>query len=129
MHGMSFAYTFDDADADERHTQQYFEIFGNRAMYKDGWIACSRLDRIPWKSTPRRWRSSRPAGWDPDKDRWELYNLDEDFSQANDLAAKHPEKLAELKELFWEEAEKYQVTPLLAVASRVLRHPAALPDA
>jgi arylsulfatase len=53
------------------------------------------------------------SGWDPDKDKWELYNIDEDFSQSNDLAAKHPDKLAELKQLFWEEAKKYQVTPLL----------------
>ena len=65
-------------------------------------------------SIPRRWTKFAPgSGWDPDKDSWELYNLDEDFSEANDLAAKHPEKLAELKKLFWEEAEKYHVTPLL----------------
>jgi arylsulfatase len=114
MHGTSFVYTFDDARAKERHTQQYFEIFGNRAMYKDGWMACARLDRIPWKADPATLRKYAPgSGWDPDKDRWELYNLDEDFSQATDLAAKHPEKLAELKKLFWEEAEKYHATPLL----------------
>jgi arylsulfatase len=114
MHGTSFAYTFDDAQAKERHTQQYFEIFGNRAMYKDGWVACSRLDRIPWRVDPAALKKFAPgSGWDPDKDKWELYNLDEDFSEANDLAAKHPEKLAELKKLFWEEAEKYHVTPLL----------------
>ena len=78
-----------------RHTQQYFEIFGNRAMYKDGWIACARLDRIPWKIDPATMAKFAPGQrWDPDKDRWELYNLDEDFSEANDLAAKHPEKLA-----------------------------------
>ena len=110
----SFAYTFDDAKAKERHTQQYFEILGNRAMYKDGWIACSRLDRIPWKLDPAALKKFAPgSGWDPDKDKWELYNLDEDFSEATDLAAKHPEKLAELKKLFWEDAEKYHVTPLL----------------
>jgi arylsulfatase len=115
MHGTSFVYTFDDAKAPSRHTQQYFEIFGNRAMYKDGWIACSRIDRIPWKLDIAQLKKVGPgSGWDPDKDRWELYNLDEDFSQANDLAARHPEKLAELKKLFWEEAEKYHVTPLMA---------------
>jgi arylsulfatase len=114
MHGTSFLYTFDDAKAKERHTQQYFEIYGNRAMYKDGWIACARLDRVPWRADPAVLVKFAPgSGWDPDKDKWELYNIDEDFSQANDLAAKHPEKLAELKKLFWEDAEKYNVLPLL----------------
>jgi hypothetical protein len=114
MHGVSFAQTFDDAGAKSRHTQQYFEIFGNRAMYKDGWIACSRLDRIPWKLDLAALAKYGPRGnWDPDKDKWELYNIDEDFSQANDLASRHPEKLAELKKLFWEDAEKYHVTPLM----------------
>jgi arylsulfatase A-like enzyme len=114
MHGTSFVYTFDDAKAPSRHTQQYFEIFGNRAMYKDGWIACSRIDRSPWRLDPNQMKKVGPgSGWDPDKDKWELYNLDEDFSLAEDVAAKHPEKLAELKKLFWEDAEKYHVTPLL----------------
>jgi arylsulfatase len=114
MHGTSFVYTFDDAHAQERHTQQYFEMFGNRALYKDGWIACARMDRVPWKLDPKTLEKFAPGKWDPDNDKWELYNLDEDFSQANDLAAKHPEKLRELKELFWQDAEKYHVTPLLA---------------
>jgi arylsulfatase A-like enzyme len=114
MHGVSFANSFDDPQARSRHTQQYFEIFGNRAMYKDGWIASARLDRIPWKIDAAALEKYGPRGsWEPDDDRWELYNIDEDFSQANDLAAKYPEKLAELKKLFWEESEKYHVTPLL----------------
>jgi arylsulfatase len=114
LHGVSFAYTFDDAKAPERHTRQYFEIFGNRAMYKDGWLACSRLDRIPWKIDQASMARFGPDGrWDPDKDRWELYHVAEDFSQARDLAAEHPEKVAELKALFWEDAEEYHVTPLL----------------
>jgi arylsulfatase len=112
--GTSFVYTFDDAKAPSRHTRQYFEIFGNRAMYKDGWIACSRLPRSPWHVDPKDLARFGPgSGWDPDKDKWELYNLDEDFSEATDLAAKHPEKLAELKKLFWEEAERNRVTPLM----------------
>jgi arylsulfatase len=114
MHGVSFANTFDDAQARSRHTQQYFEIFGNRAMYKDGWIASARLDRIPWKIDAATLAKFGPMGsWEPDHDHWELYNIDEDFSQANDLAGRNPEKLAELKRLFWEEAEKYHVTPLM----------------
>jgi arylsulfatase len=115
MHGVSFAYSFEDAQARSRHTQQYFEIFGNRAMYKDGWVACSRVDRIPWKIDAAALARFGPGGtWNPDEDKWELYNVDEDFSQANDLAARHPEKLAELKKLFWEDAETYHVTPLMA---------------
>lgn len=114
IHGTSFAYSFADAAAPSRHTQQYFEIFGNRAMYKDGWIACARLDRIPWKLDPAQIRKYAPGGgWQPDEDKWELYHLDADYSEANDLAAQHPEKLAELKALFWEEAVKYHVTPLM----------------
>ena len=114
IHGTSFVYTFDDSQARERHTQQYFEIFGNRAMYKDGWIACARLDRIPWRLDPETMKRFAPGVWDPDKDRWELYNTAEDFSEAHDVADRNPEKLRELKELFWHDAEKYQVTPLLA---------------
>ena len=113
MHGTSFAYTFADAAARERHTQQYFEMFGNRAMYKDGWLACARLDRIPWQLSPEVLARFAPGRWDPDKDRWELYNLDDDFSQANDVAAAHPEKLRELQSLFWQDAERYQVMPML----------------
>ncbi|MGZ3528937.1 MAG: arylsulfatase [Vulcanimicrobiaceae bacterium] len=114
MHGVSFVYTFDDAKAAERHTQQYFEIFANRAMYKDGWIASCKLDRIPWEMDPKSLARFAPGVWDPEKDAWELYNTLDDFSQANNLAQKYPEKLNELKALFWEEAEKYNVTPLLA---------------
>jgi arylsulfatase len=114
MHGTSFLYTFGDKDAAERHTQQYFEIFGNRAMYKDGWWAACKLGRIPWDATPSAVARFAPDVYDPEKDGWELYYLPEDFSQANDLAAKNPDKLNELKQLFWQEAEKYNVTPLLA---------------
>jgi arylsulfatase len=114
IHGTSFAYTFDDAAAPERHTRQYFEMFGNRAIYDDGWLACARLDRVPWKTDPATLARFAPGNWEPDADRWELYDTRADFSQSRDLAAEHPEKLAALKALFWEEAEKYQVTPLLA---------------
>lgn len=114
MHGVSFFYTFDDANASARHTQQYFEIFANRAMYKDGWIASCKLDRIPWEMSPADMVKFSPDNYDPEKDTWELYNIAEDFSQANNLAQKYPEKLNELKALFWQEAEKYNVTPLLA---------------
>ena len=114
MHGVSFADTFDDARAPEAHTQQYFEILGNRAIYKDGWWACARIPRIPWDLTPATMAELAPGVYDPDKDAWELYYLPDDFSQANDLARQYPDKLRELQDLFWAEAEKYQVTPLLA---------------
>ncbi|WP_165251909.1 arylsulfatase [Paludisphaera soli] len=114
LHGTSFAYTFDDAAAPERHTRQYFEIFGNRAIYQDGWLACARLDRIPWKLDAEALGKFAPGKWDPDADAWELYDTRADFTQSRDLAAERPEKLAEMKALFWTEAEKYQVPPLLA---------------
>jgi len=128
MHGVSFDFTFDDAKAPSRHTQQYFEILGNRAMYKDGWLACWRLDRIPWKIDPETLSRFAPGKWNPDQDKCELYNLDEDFSQAEDVADKYPDKVRELTALFWSEAEKYQVLPLLGEMATVWGFPKGLPD-
>jgi len=128
MHGVSFAFTFDDAKAPSRHTQQYFEILGNRAMYKDGWIACWRLDRIPWKIDPETLARFAPGKWNPDNDKCELYNLDEDFSQADNVADKYPDKVRELTALFWSEAEKYQVLPLLGELAGVWGFPKGLPS-
>ena len=113
MHGVSFLQTLTDAAAPSRHMQQYFEVLGNRAMYKDGWWLACRLPRIPWKLDPASLAHFAPGRWDPDTDRCELYDLTRDFSQAHDLAAEHPEKVAELRALFWEEAARYQVLPLL----------------
>ena len=113
MDGTSFLYTFDDRDADERHTVQYSEAFANRSIYKDGWWACARIDRVPWGFSPETLARFAPGVYDPEQDVWELYYLPEDFSQAHDLAEKHPEKLEELKALFWEEAERNRVLPLL----------------
>jgi arylsulfatase len=118
MDGTSFFYTFDDPGAAERHTVQYFEVAGSRAIYKDGWWACARLDKAPWDLSPEALRPYAPgSGWDPDKDDWELYYLPDDFSQAKDLAGQNPEKLAELKELFWKEAERNRALPLLGSLS------------
>jgi arylsulfatase len=125
MDGVSFAHTFADPAAKSRHTQQYYEIFGNRGMYKDGWLACARLDRIPWKLDPEVVKRFAPGGgWDPEKDKWELYHLDEDFSQSTDLAAQNPQKLADLKALFFQEAEKYHVTPLMGGMAQFFGFPA-----
>ena len=114
MHGASFAASFGDAATPDQHTQQYFESVGNRAMYKDGWWLAMRTERIPWVLTPDALAPYAPGVWDPDKDPIELYYLPDDFSQARDIAADHPEKVAELRDLFWSEAEKYRVLPLLA---------------
>jgi arylsulfatase len=100
--GVSFAFSFDDAKAADRHTTQYFEMFGNRGIYHDGWVACTRHS-IPWLMVPL------PQVRD---DVWELYNVNEDFSQANNLAATNPEKLKELQALFVVEATKNKVFPI-----------------
>jgi arylsulfatase A-like enzyme len=102
MDGVSIASTFDNAKAKPVRKRQYFEIFTNRAIYDDGWIACAQ-HTLPWR------QDLAPAHWE--KDKWELYNIDEDFSESNDLAAKMPDKLAEMKALFDEEAEKNNVYP------------------
>ena len=117
MDGTSFLYSFEDAHAPERHTVQYFETVGNRAIYKDGWWAACKLDRIPWDLSPPTMARFAPGAYDPEEDSWELYYLPDDFSQANDLAAENPERLAELKDLFWQEAEKNNVLPLLGALS------------
>ena len=119
MDGTSFLFSFDDAAAPERHTVQYFEMFGCRAMYKDGWWAASRPDRIPWDLSPKTLAQFGPeADWDPDRDvGWELYDLTRDFSQAHNVAAQHPDKVQELQELWWKEAERNRVLPLMAGVS------------
>jgi arylsulfatase len=107
IEGVSMAYTFDGANANapsNRHTQ-YFEMLGNRALYNDGWIAVTPPPQPPWLLGT--------APMPPLTDyKWELYNIADDFSQNNDLAAKNPDKLKELQGLFIEEAKKYQVLPL-----------------
>ncbi len=113
MDGASLAYTLDSPDAEDRHTVQYFESMGSRAIYKDGWWACARLDRVPWDFSPDTLKKFAPGAYDPEDDVWELYYLPDDFSQATNLADDQPEKLAELKELFWSEAERNKVLPLL----------------
>ena len=117
MHGSSFAASLTDGAAAEHRTQQYFETVGNRGMYKDGWWLAMKTERIPWLLTPDSLKPYAPGVWDPDAGPAELYYLPEDFSQAKNLAADHPEKVQELKDLFWQEAERYKVLPLLATMS------------
>ena len=117
MDSTSFLYTFDDPNAPERHTVQYFEFAGSCAIYKDGWWACAKLDRIPWDFSPETMKRFAPGVYDPEQDVWELFYLPDDFSQARNVAAEHPDKLAELKELFWQEAERNRVLPLMGCMS------------
>jgi arylsulfatase A-like enzyme len=117
FHGTSFVGSLTDGDAPEHRTQQYFETIGNRAMYKDGWWLAVKTERIPWVLTPDAIKPYAPGVWDPDADPVELYYLPDDFTQAHDLAGEHPDKVQELKDLFWEEAERYRVLPLLATLS------------
>jgi arylsulfatase A-like enzyme len=100
--GTSMIYTFDNAKAKETHATQYFEMFGNRGVYHDGWVACTRHS-IPWLMVPLPPLS---------KDTWELYHVAEDFSQAHDLATQNPAKLKELQDLFTKEAIKNHVLPI-----------------
>jgi arylsulfatase A-like enzyme len=100
--GTSLLYSFDDAKAKERHTTQYFEIFGNRAMYHDGWFART-IHRAPWET-----RDLPPL----ESDTWELYNVRADFSLADNVAAQNPGKLKELKALFDRDAERFNVYPI-----------------
>jgi len=104
IEGTSLVYTFDNPKAPTQHTVQYFELVGNRAIYKDGWMASTTPLRLPWVTI-----GAEP---NPDDFKWELYNVNEDFSQANNLAAKNPEKLKELQAAFDVEAKKYNVYPL-----------------
>jgi arylsulfatase len=105
IEGVSMAYTWGDPAAPSRHTTQYFEMLANRAIYQDGWVAATTPTTPPWVAVAE--------AVDPiDGYRWELYNVTEDFSEANDLAAANPEKLRELQRAFYIEAVKYNVLPI-----------------
>lgn len=96
MHGVSFAYTFTDPDAETRKQVQYYEMLGSRAIWSQGWTA------VTWHKKDTPWED----------DRWELYNTDVDFTQSNDLATKNPDKLKQLVAMWQDEAKKYNVLPL-----------------
>jgi arylsulfatase A-like enzyme len=116
IEGVSMVYTFDkkNANAPSNHHTQYFEMMGDRAIYHDGWIACTKVERLPWDTT------AVPA-MPPSQYPYELYDLTKDWTQSEDLAARYPEKVKELDQLFWTEAAKYQVLPLdNSLATRVV---------
>jgi arylsulfatase len=102
IEGVSMMYTFNDANAKSHHTTQYFEIFANRSIYHDGWLA-GTVHKAPWESKPRAALTD---------DKWELYDTSKNFSLTSDLSAKMPAKLKELQALFITEAVKYKVLPL-----------------
>lgn len=119
IQGVSMLHTFNDSKAKSRHTVQYFEILGNRGIYADGWFA-GTLHRAPWEFKPRQALTD---------DKWELYDTQNDFSLVNDLAAKNPEKLKELQNLFMKEAVKNHVLPMDdRVLERVNAATAGRPD-
>src|SRR5580704_6161640 len=106
--GVSFASTFNDPKAEEVKNTQYFEIMGSRGIYRDGWMASAFGPRIPWVP-------GLPKGikeWMPDKDKWELYDLNKDWSQANDLAGNMPAKVADMKDLFLIEFTNNKGSPI-----------------
>jgi len=117
LEGTSFAYTFDgpNAKVPSRHQTQYFEMFGQWALYQDGWMLSTKVNRAPWQAFG-------PANPDPLNNQvLQLYDLSKDFSQSDDIAATSPQKVKEMKEMFIAEAKKYQVFPLDAsVAARII---------
>lgn len=117
IEGTSFAYTFDAANAKaaSQHKVQYFEMMGQWALYEDGWLLSTKPNRAPWIAFG-------PANIDPLNNQvFQLYNLNEDFSQAKDVAAKHPQKVEQMRAMFLAEAKKHQVLPLDgSVAARVI---------
>jgi arylsulfatase len=117
IEGTSFVYTFDakNAKAPSRHHTQYFEMMGQWALYHDGWLLSTKVNRAPWQAFG-------VANPDPLNNQvFQLYDLTKDFSQANDIAAENPKKVAEMRKMFVAEAKKYQVFPLDAtVAARIV---------
>lgn len=106
LNGVSLAYSFASAKVPERHSRQYFELVGNRAIYSEGWMASTTPRRLPWVMESRGTK-------DPLNDyAWELYDLRKDFSQAHDLASAEPEKLAALKQLWLDEATRNHILPI-----------------
>jgi arylsulfatase len=123
LDGVSMAYTFDQPEAKSTKKTQYFEILGSRGVYHDGWFAGTPGPRQPWSTD-----MSGVINWEPEKEVWELYNLEEDYAQSNNIASDNPEKLAELKDIFNKEATDNLVYPIGASMYTVFFHPEELPS-
>ena len=119
VHGTSFAYAFNAPDAPGQLKTQFFDIFGSRSVYHDGWMAGAVGPRLPWV------QGVDPSilTWSPDTDDWELYNLDDDWSQSKNVADQHPEKLQMLKNLFLVESAKYKNLPIGGGLWTIIFHP------
>ena len=119
IEGVSMLYAFDQPEAPSTHKTQYFEIFGNRAIYQDGWFA-GTIHRAPWEKLPRQKLQEDP---------WELYDTSKDFSLVNDLAKSNPQKLKELQDVFMKEASEYRVLPIDdRLLERIVAATAGRPD-
>lgn len=105
IEGVSMSYAFAEAEAKDRRTKQYFELLANRAIYSDGWVACTTPVGAPWDSAGAK--VDEITGY-----KWELYDTSKDFSQAHNLAAEMPDKLKDLQLLFYTEAARYNVLPI-----------------
>jgi arylsulfatase len=123
LDGTSMAYTFDQPEAKTTKKTQYFEILGSRGVYHEGWFAGTFGPKAPWSTDV-----SGLLKWEPEKDVWELYNLTEDYSQSKDLAKENPEKLAELKAVFDQEATANHVYPIGAGMYTAFYSPSEMPS-
>ena len=123
LDGVSIAYTFDNPNVEAIDKTQYFEIMGSRGVYRNGWFAGAQSPRVPWSTD-----ISRVMTWDPETDAWELYNLNEDYSQSKDIAKENPEKLAEMKVLFDKEATDNLAYPIGGGLYTVLFSPSEMPS-
>ncbi|HLG87123.1 MAG TPA: sulfatase-like hydrolase/transferase [Alphaproteobacteria bacterium] len=124
IEGTSMVYTFDNAEAPSTRRIQYFETSRNRSIYEDGWIAATTPRDLPWTlADPNR------GAWDLDDQKWELYRVPDDFSEANNLAAKEPKRVKDLEQLFWAEAARYHVLPMLDVVRAVMAGGSGPPSA
>ncbi len=123
LDGASMVYSFSQPEASTTKKLQYFELMGSRGIYYDGWFAGTVGPRVPWSTDV-----SGLLNWEPEKDVWELYNLGDDYSQAKDLAQENPAKLAELKDLFDQEATANLVYPIGGSYYTAFYHPSEMPS-
>ena len=123
LDGTSMVYTFDHPEAKTTKETQYFEILGSRGIYHEGWFAGTFGPRAPWSTD-----MTGVMNWEPEKEEWELYNLDDDYSQSKNLAIENPKKLAELKVLFDKEATENHVYPIGGSHYTVFYSPSELPS-
>jgi arylsulfatase len=121
IEGVSMLYSFDDPKAPSTRRIQYFETGRNRAIYQDGWIAATTPKDMPWAL-------ANHGNWSIDDQKWKLYHLTDDFSEAVDLAGREPRRVHDLQELFWTQAARYHVLPLMDVVRQVMSGAPQMPS-